>query len=195
MADGGERDTARGGAMKSSILAIQTAFLVIVAAGCAKTPAMTTASAPAPTAGAVTVSNPPGGRMSASEGTRGSKGREDTKGFQATSNLQDIGFDFDRYEIRPDAAKALDADAQWLNGNRNQLVLIEGHCDERGTVEYNLALGERRAKATQNYLAAHGVASSRISIVSYGKEKPQCTEHNEACWARNRRAHFLVKPQ
>ena len=75
------------------------------------------------------------------------------------------------------------------------LVLIEGHCDERGTNEYNISLGERRAKATMNYLISQGVAQSRVSIISYGEERPVCTDHNEACWAKNRHAHFLVKPQ
>ena len=72
-------------------------------------------------------------------------------------------------------------------------MLIEGHCDERGTNEYNLALGERRAKATMNYLVAQGVQANRITIISYGKERPVCTEKNEACWTQNRHAHFLVK--
>jgi peptidoglycan-associated lipoprotein len=110
----------------------------------------------------------------------------------ASPNLKDIHFDFDKYDIRPGDAKVLDANAAWLKTNNN-LVLVEGHCDERGTNEYNLALGERRAKATMNYLVAQGVQANRITIISYGKERPVCTEHNEACWARNRRAHFLVK--
>jgi peptidoglycan-associated lipoprotein len=112
--------------------------------------------------------------------------------FQATDNLKDIFFDFDKYDIRPTDAKTLDTNATWLKSNDN-LVLIEGHCDERGTNEYNLALGERRAKATMNYLVAQGVQASRITIISYGKERPTCTEHTEACWTQNRRAHFLVK--
>jgi peptidoglycan-associated lipoprotein len=107
--------------------------------------------------------------------------------------LKDIFFDFDKYNIRPGDAKVLDANASWLKENGNQLLLIEGHCDERGTAEYNLALGERRAKAAMGYLVAQGVQANRITIISYGKERPSCTEHNEACWARNRRAHFLVK--
>ena len=74
-------------------------------------------------------------------------------------------------------------------------MLIEGHADERGTVEYNLALGERRAKAAMNYLVAQGVQASRFTVISYGEERPFCTEHNEACWSKNRRAHFLVKAQ
>ena len=101
-------------------------------------------------------------------------------------------FDFDKYDIRPTDAKTLDTNAAWLKSNDN-LVLIEGHCDERGTNEYNLALGERRAKAAMNYLVAQGVQASRITIISYGKERPTCTEHSESCWAQNRRAHFLVK--
>ena len=92
-------------------------------------------------------------------------------------------------------AKVLDANASWLKQNDNQLLLIEGHCDERGTNEYNLALGERRAKAAMNYLVAQGVQASRITIISYGEERPLCREKNDACWAQNRRAHFLVKPR
>jgi peptidoglycan-associated lipoprotein len=115
--------------------------------------------------------------------------------FMANPNLKEIHFDFDKYNIRPEDAKILDANAAWLKSNASNLVLIEGHCDERGTAEYNLALGERRAKSTMNYLVAQGVQSSRITIISYGKERPVCTEHTEACWARNRRANFLTKAQ
>jgi peptidoglycan-associated lipoprotein len=102
-------------------------------------------------------------------------------------------FDFDKYSIRSRDAETLQANARWLRANPNALVLIEGHCDERGTDEYNLALGERRAKAAVDYLIAQGIAASRMTGISYGKERPQCTDHNEACWAKNRRAHFLVK--
>jgi peptidoglycan-associated lipoprotein len=185
--------------MRSRALAVQAAMLLILAAGCAKTPATTAASAPSPTGTALTV--PTGRSMDGSGGVRpasatGTSGmRERVDQYRATADLVDVHFEFDKYDIRPEAAKMLDANAAWLKANPRQLVLIEGHCDERGTVEYNLALGERRAKATQNYLAAHGVAASRVTIVSYGKERPQCTESNEACWAQNRRAHFLVKNQ
>ena len=112
--------------------------------------------------------------------------------FRATDNLKDVFFDFDKYDIRPTDAKMLDTNAAWLKSNDN-LVLIEGHCDERGTNEYNLALGDRRAKASMNYLIAHGVRASRISIISYGEEHPLCREHTEDCWTMNRRAHFGVK--
>src|SRR5215471_1011042 len=114
--------------------------------------------------------------------------------FMANPNLKEIHFDFDKYNIRPGDAKILDANAAWLKSNNN-LVLIEGHCDERGTAEYNLALGERRAKSAMNYLVAQGVQANRITIISYGKERPLCTERTEACWARNRRDAFLTKAQ
>ena len=108
--------------------------------------------------------------------------------------MKTIYFDFDRYEIRPGDATTLEADAAWLKTN-DVLILIEGQCDERGTGEYNLALGDRRARAAMNYLVSLGVRAVRISTVSYGKERPVCTEHTEACWALNRRAHVLVKPR
>ena len=115
--------------------------------------------------------------------------------FVSVNDLPDIHFDFDRYAIRPDDAHILDGHARWLKANTRQLLLIEGHCDERGTNEYNLALGDRRAAAAMNYLVAQGISAGRITTVSYGKERPQCTDPDEACWAKNRRAHFLVKAE
>ncbi len=114
--------------------------------------------------------------------------------FTAVSQLEDIHFDFDRYEIRPGDAKVLEATARWLKTKPAFLLLVEGHCDERGTNEYNLALGERRARATMNFLIGQGIQTSRITTVSYGKERPLCSEKDERCWRSNRRAHFLVKP-
>ena len=87
----------------------------------------------------------------------------------------------------------LDASAAWLRANAGTLVLIEGHCDERGTDAYNLALGDRRAKAAMDYLVSRGIQADRITTLSYGKERPVCREHTEACWAKNRRAAFSVK--
>jgi len=113
--------------------------------------------------------------------------------YQANDALKPIYFAFDKADIRPADAKILDASAAYLKANPGQLVLIEGHCDERGTSEYNLALGERRAKAAANYLMANGVEGGRITTISYGKERPICTEHNEACWAKNRNDMFLTK--
>ncbi len=111
---------------------------------------------------------------------------------KAKSVLRDVLFDFDEYNIRPDARPVLDSAAAFLNDNTELNIVIEGHCDERGTNEYNLALGERRAKSTKNYLVSLGVAPSRIITITYGEEKPVCTQHNESCWQRNRRAHFVV---
>ena len=113
--------------------------------------------------------------------------------FAARAELEDIHFDFDRHDIRPGDARVLDVSAAWLQENPGTLVLIEGHCDERGTDAYNLALGDRRAKAAMDYLASRGIQAERMNTLSYGKEKPVCQEHTEACWAKNRHAHFLVK--
>jgi len=177
----------------------------VVLAGCAKKPATTSVSAPEPTtppaaaAPAPAPSAPapaaPAPAAPAAPAAPGPAARPSPAEFMANPALQDVHFDFDKYDIRSEDAKILDANASWLKSNQNQLVLIEGHCDERGTNEYNLALGERRAKSAMNYLVSQGVQASRITIISYGEERPQCTEHTEACWAKNRRAHFLVKPR
>jgi peptidoglycan-associated lipoprotein len=108
------------------------------------------------------------------------------------SGLGDIFFDFDQYHIRKDAAAILHGNAAWLHRERGKSFLIEGHCDERGTIAYNLVLGEKRARATKRYLQELGIASSRIQITSYGEVRPFCKEHNEGCWQKNRRAHFVV---
>jgi peptidoglycan-associated lipoprotein len=207
------RDVVRIGVMSLSILAL--AFT-----GCAKRPALTAASAPAPTGSAsatVTESKPlvavtekpapapvapapaPAPAVTAPapkpapEPAAAPARRAEPKAFEATKDLRTIHFDFDRSDIRPGDAAILDANARWLGANPRHAVLIEGHCDERGTNEYNLALGERRARATMNYLVSRGVQASRMSTISYGEERPLCTEKTEGCWSRNRRAQFLVK--
>jgi peptidoglycan-associated lipoprotein len=109
-----------------------------------------------------------------------------------SSLLKDIHFDFDKYDIRPGDAALLKENAALLNKYPNVKIQMEGHCDERGTVEYNLALGERRANHAKNYLVSLGIAPARISTISYGKEKPLDPGHNEDAWARNRRAHTVV---
>lgn len=106
--------------------------------------------------------------------------------------FDDIHFDYDKYTIKPTARAVLDKVSDFLYNNKKFNVVIEGHCDDRGTNEYNLALGEKRAKAAQGYLSSLGVGSSRMSIQTYGEEKPLCTEQNESCWQRNRRAHFIL---
>jgi peptidoglycan-associated lipoprotein len=109
-----------------------------------------------------------------------------------TKLLKDIYFEFDKYDIRPKDEGVLKENAAWLKKNPNTKVQIEGHCDERGTVEYNLALGERRANYTKKYLVSLGIAPDRISTISYGKERPLDPGHNEEAWAKNRRAHIVV---
>lgn len=109
------------------------------------------------------------------------------------SIFDDVYFDFDKYDIRLDAKPILQSVADWLMKNKSADLLIEGHCDERGTNEYNLALGDRRAKAARDGLIALGISSGRINLISYGEEKPLCTEKTEECWQKNRRAHFVVQ--
>ena len=184
---------------------ISALVLTIVLVGCARRPSVTSMAA-APTAQLAAVGQTPTETASAaprdSQRTVVEEGRQEIvvverpkpATFTENANVQPIYFDFDRYEIRPADAKTLEADAAWLKTN-DVLILIEGQCDERGTDEYNLALGDRRARATKNHLVALGIAGDRISTVSYGKERPVCTEPSEACWALNRRAHIVVKPR
>jgi len=104
--------------------------------------------------------------------------------------IEDVFFDFDKALIRSDGRSALGEDFRWLKENPNATITIEGHCDERGTEEYNLVLGERRAKALKQYLGELGIDSARIKTISYGEERPFCKAHNEQCWQENRRGHF-----
>ena len=106
--------------------------------------------------------------------------------------LQMIHFDYDKYFIRDDAKFVLEANADWLKKYDVIAILIEGHCDERGTEEYNLALGEKRAKSTLDYLASLGISADRIRTISYGKSVPLDPEHNDISWQKNRRAQFLI---
>jgi peptidoglycan-associated lipoprotein len=123
-------------------------------------------------------------------------GDEILAGDLATLNrkgyLKDAFFDYDRAELRDDARASLAADAQWLKKYPSAKILIEGHCDERGTEEYNVALGDRRANATREYLGSLGISASRVATVSYGKERPFCSQETEDCWQQNRRGHLLI---
>jgi peptidoglycan-associated lipoprotein len=113
--------------------------------------------------------------------------------FASTAELVPIHFDFDRAEIRKDALETLTGHITWLKEHADAVVLIEGHCDERGTDEYNVALGERRAKSVRDLLAEHGIAPERVSTTSFGREKPLCTGTGEDCRMKNRRAEFRIK--
>jgi len=106
--------------------------------------------------------------------------------------LADIRFEFDKFNLSDDARASLKNHAEWLNKNRDVMIVIEGHCDERGTSEYNLALGERRANAAAKFLVDMGIDAKRIKTLSYGEELPLDAGHNEDAWARNRRAHFAA---
>jgi peptidoglycan-associated lipoprotein len=111
----------------------------------------------------------------------------------ATGPLKDIYFEFDQYNLRADARDLLKTHSTWLKNNLSAQVEIEGHCDERGTGEYNLALGAKRAQAAKDYLVTLGIPAGRISTVSYGKELPVCQDHSEECWLKNRHDRFVVK--
>ena len=112
--------------------------------------------------------------------------------FRRSVTSNTVNFDLDQYDIDARARGVLDSQAEWLARYPNVRITIEGHCDERGTREYNLALGDRRANAAKNYLAARGVSASRISVISYGKERPLATGSDDASWAQNRRAVTIV---
>ena len=112
----------------------------------------------------------------------------------ASSPLKDAYFAFDKYDLSADARNTLNANADWLKSNPASRVQIEGHCDERGAEDYNMALGAKRAQTAMDYLATLGIAANRMSTISYGKEIPVCKEHTEECWAKNRRARFVIVP-
>ena len=108
-------------------------------------------------------------------------------------NVKDVFFDYDSYDITQQYQQVLQADARFLQQHPNMKFTIEGHCDERGSTEYNLALGDNRANSTKQALMSLGIPADRIRTISYGKEKPFCTESNESCWQQNRRAHFVYQ--
>lgn len=106
--------------------------------------------------------------------------------------LKTIYFDYDRAEIRPDQRNTMQANAAWLRGNPSARIIIEGHCDERGTREYNMALGDRRAAAARDYLVSLGIDAGRVETISYGEERPAAEGSNEAAWSQSRRAEFVI---
>ena len=118
---------------------------------------------------------------------------EPPPGVEPSGSLEDVYFDFDQSVLRADARTTLEENAKLLRNSSEDKVLIEGHCDERGTSAYNLILGEQRAKSVKRYLENLGIPASRLQIVSYGKERPFCKDHTDACWQSNRRAHFVLK--
>ena len=112
---------------------------------------------------------------------------------EAGSILKDVNFAFDKYDLSDSGKSTLGKNAEWLAANEDATVVIEGHCDERGTAEYNMVLGQKRAQAAYDYLRGLGISAERMSTVSYGKELPLDPRHNEDAWSKNRRAHFRIE--
>jgi peptidoglycan-associated lipoprotein len=178
----------------------------LVLYGCPKKPEVTQAG-PAPTGpAAATVPGPaqaqPGPQAGETPVTRAPAPSETPVQPQAAgpgsqvpgaSPLKDVFFDYDKSAVRDDQKAALNDNVAWLKSNSGAKALVEGHCDERGTAEYNLGLGERRAKAVKDYLIAAGIPADRISTISYGKERPFVLGHDESAWKWNRRGHFGIQ--
>jgi peptidoglycan-associated lipoprotein len=162
---------------------IMPLVLVLASVGCAK---KTPEPAPAPAVAQTPPPTPPPAPTPAPT-------EAPTTTLIGSGDFQPAYFDLDSYTLRDDARAALDRDAKLLRDNPTVNVTIEGHCDERGTAEYNQSLGERRAQAARDYLVAAGIPDTRLQIVSYGKERPFSTGHDEASWQQNRRAHFTVR--
>ena len=129
------------------------------------------------------------------EGTGSLTTEGDIRGgeFLTQANIKTITFDYDRYELSEASRQTLQANAALLKVHKDWTVLVEGHCDDRGTTEYNLALGQKRAKSVRDYYVRLGVPESMIGTISYGEEKPLCTEANDACWLSNRRAETKIR--
>lgn len=191
-------------AQKHALIAIAAASLF--AAGCAKktvavkpptptvTPATTAAAprpAPSPTTNTAATQPPPSAPAS-----RYPDAATRARINQLLAKIEDAYFNYNEATLRPDATKALNADStelrDILKDFPNYKLTVEGHCDERGSAEYNMALGDRRALAAKEYLVQIGIPSPQLSVVSYGKEKPVCEEHDEACWQKNRRIHIVA---
>ena len=176
---------------KWMVAAIPAVLIGPMLFGCASRQTTATADAPATTS----VQPTPAAPAAPAAPTRAANTGIAPKDFTALDPMKDVHFDFDRDTIRKADAAILDGNASWLKANSQRLVLVEGHADERGTNEYNLALGDRRSKAAMNYLVSRGVSASRITVVTYGEDRPLCREHTEECWAKNRRGHVLAKAQ
>jgi peptidoglycan-associated lipoprotein len=172
--------------------------LAIVAAGChKKIPAPAPAPPPPPPAVTPAPPPPPPPPPAPAPAPRPLTeeeifARKSVDQLNAERPLDDAYFDLDKSEIREDAKPRLQKDADWLKKWASVQVQVEGHCDSRGSAEYNLALGTRRASAVRDYLVNLGVPAGRVAVISKGKEAPVCTENNEGCWQQNRRGHFVI---
>ncbi len=185
-----------------------TAFAVIslIGIGCTKKVAMRSPAPPAPPVAAVSApkpmsmpmraaTTPPAATPAPHYPNAATRARID----ELLARIEDAYFDYDKATIRPDAVKALQADSTELRDILAQYpdykLTVQGNCDERGSEEYNIGLGDRRAAAAKDYLVEVGIPTGQLSVISYGKERPVCTEHNETCWQKNRRIHIVAMAQ
>src|SRR5258708_2178633 len=167
---------------KAMTMAVARVVVMLVMAGCSKKPAPIGAENP-------------GANQLGEGGTGGSTTTQEDweKGTIGRGGpLSDIHFGYNDYTIGDQDGSVLKSNASWLQAHPQAKVQVEGYCDERGSEEYNIALGAKRAQAGKDYLATLGISESRMSTISYGKELPVCTEHDESCWSQNRRDHFMV---
>ncbi|HEX3644628.1 MAG TPA: OmpA family protein [Vicinamibacterales bacterium] len=176
-----------------------SAALSIAAAGChKKIPAAAPAPPPPPPTAPVTPPPPPAPpRVTPPPSVPALTeaeifARKSVDQLNAEKPLDDVFFDLDKSSLRDDAKPALQKDADWLKKWASVVVMLEGHCDSRGSAEYNLGLGNRRANAVKDYLTGLGLPAARVTVVSKGKEQPFCNEENEGCWQQNRRGHFVI---
>jgi peptidoglycan-associated lipoprotein len=188
----------RRGVRAFAVIAL-TALVAVSACGKKKPAPPPAAPPPAPAQQPTTAPTPPPPPPAAPRETPPAPLTEDEIFARATLDevnaqkpLGDAYFDLDSQQIRDDAKPVLQKDADWMKRRTSTKVMVEGHADSRGSAEYNLALGERRATAVRDYLVNLGIGANRITVVSKGKESPVCTEENEACWQQNRRGHFVI---
>lgn len=176
-------------------LALLATVALAITTGCKKKAPTTAQDARPPVtakppSGDTQVAPPPGGTTT--RDVTSDVLKQDVAEMNKKGYLTDVYFDYDASDLREDARTALAADAEWLKKYSSVQILIEGYCDERGTGNYNLALGDRRANAAKEYLVSLGIDGSRIKTVSYGEERPFCADTNESCWQQNRRAHLVI---
>lgn len=186
---------------------IATAALSLLVAGCSKKVAATPPPAPTPQPAAAAVSQPPARPVERAATPAPAPAPPARSNYpdaatraridQLLARIEDAYFDYDQHTLRPDAVKALQGDStelrDILKDYPNYKLTIEGHCDERGSAEYNMALGEKRAESAKDYLVQVGIPGPQLNVVSYGKEKPICDAHDEACWQKNRRIHIVAQ--
>ncbi|HEX5757696.1 MAG TPA: peptidoglycan-associated lipoprotein Pal [Thermoanaerobaculia bacterium] len=178
--------------MRKTVLAISSVVVLLVSMSCArKKPVVPPAPPPVETSAAPAPAAPPEEPAAPADPLAGDL--DSVNEYVRTQGLlRDVYYAYDSAALSPEARQALAANARFLSGHPEFEVVIEGHCDERGTNEYNLALGERRASSARDYLASLGVRGDRLRTLSYGEERPACHDSDEACWSQNRRCHFLI---